>query len=433
MPADDVLTSGPRPASEDGTAVDLASFEPGYTADPYPLVARLREQSPVCRVISDGLPAWLITGYSEARAALADPRLSVSPEFAGPAARAVPWVAATVTAGLAQHLLRADPPDHTRLRRLVSQAFTPRRVAALRPRIQQVADDLIAAFAPRGHADLITELAQPLPMTIISELLGVPAADRDEFARWTNIFAGVDEGDADRIPQALTALRGYVSALIDDKQRRPPADAESGDLLDGLIAARDDGGRLDHGELISMGWLLLAAGYETTGGLIGNGTLALLRNPGQLAALRAEPALMGAAIEELLRYDGPVKLNPAIRYAIEDVPVGDVVIRAGEAVLFSYIAADRDPAEFTDADRLDLARSTQSGHLAFSHGVHYCLGAPLARAEGQIALSALLAGCPDLALAAEPEELTWRRSRLVRGLKHLPVTFTPSLRGGNQP
>lgn len=310
-------------------------------------------------MIVDGLPTWLVTGYAEARAARADPRLSVNPEFAGPAPRAVPWVAATASAGLAQHLLRADPPDHTRLRRLVSQAFTARRVAALRPRIQQVADELIAAFQPRGRADQITELAQPLPMTIISELLGVPPADRAQFARWTNIYSGVDEGDAGRIPQALASIRGYLSALIEDKQRRLPADAEDGDLLDGLIAARDEGGRLDHARLVSMGWLLLAAGYETTGGLIGNGTLALLRHPGQLAALRADPALMG-------------------------------------------------------------------GHLAFSHGVHYCLGAPLARAEGQITLSALLAACPGLALAAEPDELTWRRSRFVRGLKHLPVTFTSS-------
>jgi cytochrome P450 len=408
------------------TQIDLADWEPGYTADPYPFVARLREESPVCRVVADGLPVWLITGYEQVRAALADPRLSVNPELASAAAREVPWVAAITSPGLARHLLRTDPPDHTRLRRLVSRAFTPRRMEALRPRIQEIADELLAVFLPRGHADLVTEFAQPLPMTVIAELLGIPAADREEFARLTNIYAGVDEGDVARIPGALTAVRGYLSVLIEDKERAAPADADGGDLLDGLIAARDEGGRLDHGELLAMAFVLLAAGYETTVSLIGNGALALLRNPGQLAALRAAPELIGQAVEEFLRYDGPVKVNSALRFATQDVPVGDVIIPAGDVVMVSYAAADRDPAQFTAPDQLDITRQDSNGHLAFSHGLHYCLGAPLARAEGQIAISALVNACHGLALGTDPAELTWRRSRLVRGLKHLPVTYTPA-------
>jgi cytochrome P450 len=404
--------------------IELASWDPELAADPYQVIARLREESPICRVVIDGLPTWLITRYDEVRAALSDPRLSVDPARASAAARTVPWVAAITSPGLARHLLRTDPPEHTRLKRLVSQAFTPRRVEALRPRIQQIGDDLLAVFLPRGRADLVTEFAQPLPMTVIAELLGIPVADRAEFARLTNLYGGVDEGDAQRIGEALAVMRVYLSALIEGKERAAPADAESGDLLDGLIAARDEGGRLDHEELLAMTFVLVVAGYETTVSLIGNGALALLRNPGQLAALRADPRLIGPAIEELLRYDGPIKVNPAIRFATVDMPIGDVVIPAGDPVMVSYAAADRDPAQFPDPDRLDIGRRDSSAHLAFSHGLHYCLGAPLARAEGQIAISALLNGCPDLALAADPADLAWRRSRLVRGVKHLPVTFT---------
>jgi cytochrome P450 len=403
--------------------IDLTTSEPAQTADPYPFLARLRAESPVGRVVIDGLPAWLVTSHELARMALADSRLSVNPDLASAGARTVPWVAAIASPGLARHLLRTDAPDHTRLRRLISHAFTPRRVEAMWPRIQQIADDVIAAFLPRGRADLITEFAQPVPMTIIAELLGVPEADRAEFARLTNIYGGVDEGDTARVPQALADLRARLSALIEEKERLAPSDPEAGDLLDGLIAATDEGGRLDRDELLAMAFLLVAAGYETTVSLIGNGVLALLRNPAQLAALRADPHLIGQAVEEFLRYDSPVKMSAAIRFAVEEVPLGGAVIPAGDPVLISYAGADRDPAQFSDPDRMDIWRASAAGHLAFSHGPHYCLGAPLARAEGQIAISTLLRRCGDLTLTAEPAELAWRHSRLVRGLKHLPVTF----------
>jgi cytochrome P450 len=404
--------------------IDLSALEPAFTAEHYPCVARLREQSAASRVIMDGLPAWLITRYEHVRAALADPRLSVNPDLTGPTARAVPWVEAIVTHDLTRHLLRTDPPEHTRLRRLVAQAFTPGRAERLRPRIKEIAEDQIAAFLPRGHADLVSEFAVPVSMDVIGEMYGVPAAERDELIGLATMYGGVNRGDIRRMPEILDAIWALLSALVEDKQRRVHSDAEDGDLLDGLIAARDEGVGLTHDELVAMSFGIVASGFAPTVGLIGNGVLALLCNPDQMAMLRAAPDLIGPAVEEFLRYDGPIKVNASIRFATQDVPFGDVVIPAGDPVLISYAAANRDPRHFANPDQLDIRRANNGGHVAFSDGVHYCIGAPLARAEGQIAISALLAACPDLALAADPSELSWRQSRLVRGLKSLPVTFT---------
>jgi cytochrome P450 len=403
--------------------LDLASWEPGYTEDPYPLLARLREQAPVSKVVIDGLSVWLVTRYDDIRKALSDARLSNDPAIADAATRAVPWVSAAASGGVSRHMLRLDPPDHTRLRRLVAKAFTPRRLEALRPRIQQIADELVTTIQPLGRADLLTDLAVPLPLTVIAELLGVPTTQAPEFARWVNIYAGVDEGDAARVPQALAWLGDYLARLIERKQSEQVADAEHGSLLDGLIAVRDEGERLSHDELLAMSFLLLLAGYETTVNLIGNGLLSLLRNPDQYAALRADPALLRPAIEELLRYEPPVKVAAALRVTTTEMTIGDVLIPAHQPVLFCFAAANRDPAHFSDPDRLDIFRPERE-HLAFSHGIHVCLGAPLARLEAEVAFATVLAGLPDLALAAAPDELPWRRSRLIRGLKRLPVTFT---------
>ena len=404
--------------------LDLASWEPGYTENPYELLARMREQAPVSKVIIDGLSVWLVTRYEDIRSALVDPRLSNDPALADAVTRAVPWVGAAASEGMTRHMLRVDPPDHTRLRRLVAKAFTPRRLEAMRPRIQQIADELVATIQPRGRADLVTEFALPLPLTVIAELLGAPLTERDELIRWVNIALGTDEGDAARRPQAVAWLGNYVTRLIECKQQLEQAgDAEAGSLLDGLIAARDDGEQLNHDELLAMSFLLLTAGYETTVHLIGNGLLTLLRNPDQYAVLRADPRLIGPAIEEFLRYEPPVKLAVALRVTTTEMTIGDVLIPAHQPVLFSLAAANRDPAQFADPDRFDILRA-ERGHLAFSHGIHVCLGAPLARLEAEIAFATLLAGCRDLALAADPDHLPWRRSRLIRGLKSLPVTFT---------
>jgi cytochrome P450 len=402
--------------------LDLASWEPGYTEDPYPLLARLREQTPVAKVIMDGLSVWLVTRYDDVRSALLDPRLSNNSDLADAATRAVPWVGA-LASGVSRHMLRMDPPDHTRLRRLVAKAFTPRRLEALRPRIQDLAGELIATFQPRGRAELVTEFAVPLSLTVMAELLGVPTTQMQEFTRWVNIYAGTEEGDVERIPQAQAWLGDYISRLIERKHSEPVPEADQGNLLDALIAVRNEGERLGHDELVAMAFLLLGAGYETTVHLIGNGLLNLLRNPDQYAALRTDPALIRPAIEEFLRYDPSVKITTALRVTTTEMTIGDVLIPAHQPVLLSFAAANRDPAHFPDPDRFDILRAERD-HLAFSHGIHVCLGAPLARLEGEIAFAALLAGCPDLALATASDDLPWRRSRVIRGLKFLPVTFT---------
>jgi cytochrome P450 len=403
--------------------IDLASWEPRYTEDPYPFFARLREQAPT-QVVLDGLTAWLVTRYDDIRAGLSDPRLSNDPALADAATRAVPWQGGALAT---HHMGRMDPPGHTRLRGLVARAFTPRRIEALRPWIQQVTDDLVAAIQPRGRADVVAELAQPLPLTVISELFGVPTAERQDFGVWTHVFFGFDEGDAARIVEARGWIAAYLTQLIEHRRRERAgslADPEAGTLLDGLIAARHEGEQINDDELLAMSFLLLVAGYDTTVNLIASGVLNLLRNPDQCAALRADPALIRPAIEELLRHESPVKITPFARFTTAEVTLGGVVIPAHQTVLFAFGAGNRDPAHFPDPDRLDLSRSERA-HLSFGHGIHFCLGAPLARLEAEIAFAALLAGCPDLALAVEPAALEWRHSRVMRGLRRLPVTFTP--------
>jgi cytochrome P450 len=403
--------------------IDIASWEPQYTEDPYPFFAELREQAPVTPVVLGGMAAWLVTRYDDIRAGLSDPRLSNDPAFADPETRAVPWFRAVLNA--AEHMGRKDAPGHTRLRGLVAKAFTPRRIDALRPRIQQVADELVAAIQPRGRADVVAEFAQPLPLTVISELFGVPTSDRHDFGAWTDVLFGVNEGDATRVGEAHAWITSYLTRLIERRKSEHAeshADPEAGTLLDGLIAARHDGERISDHELLSMTVLLLVAGYETTVNLIASGVLSLLRNPDQYAALRADPALLRPAIEELLRHESPVKITPFMRFTTTEMTLGGVVIPAHRPVLFAFGAANRDPAQFPDPDRLDLTRSGHA-HMAFGHGIHFCLGAPLARLEAEIAFTTLLAGCPDLALAVEPGALEWRHSRFMRGLKRLPVTF----------
>jgi cytochrome P450 len=405
------------------TEIDLASWEPGYTADPYPFLARLRAEAPVARVLIHGVHAWLVTRYEDIRDGLSDPRLSNDPTLADEATRAVPWVGASVAT--ARHMLRVDPPDHTRMRGLVAKAFTPRRIEGLRPRIQDIADELVAEIAPRGRADLLAEFALPLPLTVISEVLAVPPDERTAFVQWTNVFFGVDEGDAARLIEARQWINHYLERLIQRRMRDHAtgvADPEHGTLLDGLIAARDAGDRLSSDELLAMAFLLLVAGYDTTVNLIGNGLASLLRHRDQYEALRADPSLIRPAIEELLRHEPPVKIAPFVRVATTPVTLGGVTILPGQPILFALAAANRDPARFTDPDSLDITRAERA-HLAFGYGVHFCLGAPLARLEAEIAFTTLLARCPDLELAVAPDDLAWRTSRVLRGLTHLPVTF----------
>lgn len=465
---EDETVTGPRaPAGPDGVFA-WGTETLGWPADPYRAYDLARSKGPVVRArMRNGRAVWLVLGYDEAKAALADPRLSTdgrrflrrywsqasdgeghAPDSGasdgGQASDGEGQAPDSGTQGpdsgldemsLAEHMLSTDPPDHTRLRRLVSQAFTPSRVESMRPRVQAIADaladDLATALAPdhtvpkKGFpqggtaagktADLISLFAFPLPVRVISELMGVPSADEDRFRHWFRAMVTVSPGEEARQASQAAAFEvaRYLQGLLAAK-RAEPAD----DLISALVAARDGDQVLDEAELMSMVFLLLLAGHETTVNLIGNGMLALMGDPQQLARLRTDPALVGPAVEELLRYDGPVH-HPTLRFAMEPVRLGSATIPAGAIVLVSLAAANRDPGRFADPNRLEMARGTP--HLAFGHGPHFCLGAPLARMEGQIAFSVLVDRFPDMAVAMAPSALRWRDGIFLRGLEALPV------------
>jgi cytochrome P450 len=363
-----------------------------------------------------GEPAWLVTGYDDVRQALADPRLV---KGGPPPVEPGQPLPADVHRAMMNDLLHLDPPDHTRLRRLVSSAFTRRRVEDLAPRIGQLADALLDELlaAPREVADLIPAYAFPLPMTVLCELLGVPADDAPAFRGWsTTLVAGSLAPVAEWVG-AATSLIGYVRDLLDRKRRQP-----GDDLLHALVAARDGADRLSEDELTSMVFLLLVAGQETTVNLIANGTLTLLLHPAELAAVRADPAALPAVVEEVLRYDGPVQVATP-RIAVAPVELGGVLIAPGDVVVPSLLAANRDPRR-PGGDVFDPRRTPALPHTAFGHGVHHCLGAPLARLEGRIALERLVTRCPDLRLATTADRLELRPSMLMHGLASLPVAVS---------
>ncbi|MEU0524338.1 cytochrome P450 family protein [Streptomyces niveus] len=404
-------------------APELFTWE--FATDPYPAYAWLREHAPVHRTrLPSGVDAWLVTRYADARRALADPRLSKNPVHHAeqPHAKGKTGIPGERGAELMTHLLNIDPPDHTRLRRLVSQAFTPRRVAEFAPRVQELTDGLIDAFAAKGEADLIHDFAFPLPIYAICDLLGVPREDQDDFRDWAGMMIRHGGGPRGGVARSVKKMRGYLAELI-HRKRDDPGD----DLISGLIRASDHGEHLTENEAAAMAFILLFAGFETTVNLVGNGTYALLRNPGQRARLQrsldaGESALLATGIEELLRHDGPVEMA-TWRYATEPVELGGQSVAVGDPVLVVLAAADRDPERFADPDRLDLSRGDNK-HLGYGHGIHYCLGAPLARLEGQTALRTLLTRLPDLRLAADPSDLRWRGGLIMRGLRTLPVQFT---------
>ena len=389
-------------------------FDEDYFQDPQRYFAALREARPAAPVSLPGIGGqpWLITRYEDVRAALADPRLAKDPRKLYPE-----WEPPPMQAMISLHMLNLDPPDHTRLRRLVQKAFTPRRVASLRPRVEEITAALLDEMAAGpAETDLLDAFAFPLPITVICELLGVPVADRDDFRDWTSVIISNDHAPQE-FERAAGGMFGYFTSLLAAK-RRSPAD----DLLSALILARDEGDGLSERELYSMVFLLLVAGFETTVNLIASGTLALLSFPAEAKRLRADPSLLPAAVEELLRYANP--LNHATeRFTVQDVPVGDVVIPAGEWVLVATSSANRDPERFPDPERLDVGRDA-SGHVAFGHGIHHCVGAPLARLEGEVAIGSLLARFPALSLAVPASRLRWRPSSLIHGLESLPVRLT---------
>ncbi|MEU8074393.1 cytochrome P450 [Catellatospora citrea] len=387
-------------------------FGPEATSAPHPVYAQLREEAPAHEIqLTPTFTAWLITRYDDARRALNDPRLSKN--IAGTPIRTGGGWPDELRAAMDSHMLSNDPPAHTRLRRLVSSVFTARRIADLRPDVQRISDELLDGFAGRDEVDLIGEYAFPLPLQVICELLGVPMDDRDSFRQWSNtiIASAMAQGDA---LAAATSMNAYVRELVERKRAEPDAA-----LLSALVSAADEGDRLTEDELTSLVFLLLLAGHETTVNLIGNGVYLLLSHPEQLARLRADRKLVSPAIEEFLRYESPVKTS-TFRMATEPVEFDGVTVPAGAIVMVSLLSANHDPQVFADPERFDPAR-TDNQHLAFGHGIHYCLGAPLARLEGEIAFNGLLDRFPKLRATQPLDELIWRPGALLRGLDRLPV------------
>ena len=396
----------------------IGLFNPFLSAnrrDPYPGYARVRETGGVYRA---PFGMFIASRYDDVTSLLRDPRFSANRSHAAPF-RLIRWLnrdAPDFLNLIDRNLLNLDAPDHTRIRGLVTKAFTPRRVAALRPRIEQIVEALLDDVAKRGDCELIRDLAHPLPVIVIAELLGVPAKDRDAFRDWSGGVAQIiDPLNAERgmarARESATALASYFRGML-ALRRAEPRD----DLLSAMIAAEQDGRVLGEGDLLSLCTLLLAAGHETTTNLIGNAVLALLRFPDQAERLRAQPSLMPTAVEEFLRFDSPVQFTD--RVALEDVEFGGQRIPRGRPVGLLLAAANHDPAQFAAPHRLDVARA-DNRHVAFGGGPHFCLGAPLARLEAEIALAALLRRLPTL--RGDPNAVAYRPSVLLRGPLALPL------------
>jgi len=373
-----------------------------YMQNPHEVHHMLRAEGPVREVrMPQGLKVWFVTRYDEVKTALTAPGISKK------------LVGRVRHDALTEHIVFMDPPHHTRLRKLVTKPFTARRVEALRPRVEEIAAELIAKLDDGDVVDLLDVFAVPLPVAVISELLGIPIDNRDEFRQWSNQLINVSTPD--EVQAATSGMADLLYRHVREVQAAEPDDT----FFSALVHADDSGDRLSTEELVSMAFLLLVAGHETTVNLIGNAVFSLLQNPDQLQILKDKPELIPASTEEFLRLEGPINVA-TFRFTKEDVDLGGVTVPAGEILMVSLVAANRDPEKYENPDQLDVTRSAQ-GHVAFGHGIHFCLGAPLARLEFDVALTQLLARFPNLELAAEPETLVWRDSTLVRGLHTLPV------------
>ncbi|MFE4795060.1 cytochrome P450 [Streptomyces sp. NPDC056708] len=398
---------------------------PEFRRNPHPVYASLRDTAPVCPMRPPhGIDTYLITRYEDARAALADPRLSKDMYGAMDAYRRI---FGDSSVALDDHMLNSDPPKHTRLRKLVSSTFTARRVESLRPRIQDIVDTLLDNCATREPVDLLPAFAFPLPIIVICELLGVPPDERSELQGLSTTVAqtGFSKESKQAQQKAEENLHAYFADLLARKRSRPGED-----LLSALIAAQDENGGLTEQELISTAFLLMFAGHKTTAYLIGNAVHHLLTHPAQLRAVQENPELVGRAVEELLRYDGSVE-SATFRFATEDVQIAGARIPKGSLVQIALSSANRDPLKFASPDEFDVKRpaNAQSAHLGFGHGIHYCLGAPLARLEVQLALTGLFGRFPRVALADPEHEAPWMEVPFpaFRGLAELPVVLKPAV------
>ncbi|MCD0485379.1 cytochrome P450 [Streptacidiphilus sp. ASG 303] len=399
-------------------ALGFDPWSPAFVAHPYDVYARLREQAPVSRYEPTG--QWLVSRHADVSALLRDRRLGRTylhrfghEEFG----RTPPPPEHEPFHTLNGHgLLDLEPPDHTRIRRLVSKAFTPRMVESLRPTVRRLAEELAAGLVADGGGDLVARVAEPLPVAVIAEMLGVPEADRGLLRPWSEAITGMfelnpSEEAAARAVRASTEFSDYLRALAAERRRNP-----GGDLVSALVAAHDEGDRLSEQELVSTCVLLLNAGHEATVNTTANGWWALLRHPDRLAQLRADPErLLPTAVEELMRYDTPLQMFE--RWVLDDIEVAGVRIPRGSEVALLFGSANRDPARFADPDRLDLARA-DNPHISFGAGIHFCLGAPLARLELAESFGAVLRAAPRLSPVREPQ---WRPGYVIRGLAELPV------------
>lgn len=394
-------------------------FNSKTRANPQAVYEQMRQSTPIWKGIGPqtGNSIWFFTQYEDVVNVLKDQRFvknarqNLPPEIVK---RYMPLEIDPTWEAIDKHMLNLDAPDHTRLRSLVHKAFTPKRVRDLEPRIEAIAQDLLEGMQGRNEGDLIDDFAFPLPITVIAEMLGIEKERRDDFRRWTRaLLFGMDE-NAGRL--AVMEFAQYMNERIEERRNN-----DMGDILSALVQVEEDGDTLDHMELLSMIFLLLVAGHETTVNLIGNGMLLLMQHPEQKERLLNDRSLMKTAVEEMLRYNGPVE-TPTTRFASEDIEVSGVTIPMGDIVLPSLLAANRDPAVFDNPNVFDIARDPNP-HIAFGHGIHYCLGAPLARMEGTIAINALLDHLPNIDLNTDVESLLWTENLLIHGLQALPVKW----------
>lgn len=398
------------------TTFAQAIYTKAARANPYPIYAQMRAANRLTPVIGPmtGNTFWFATHYHDCVALLKDQRFGKSirkrlpPEILE---RFPPPDPLFET--INNNMLFTDPPDHTRLRSLVHKAFTPRMIENLRSRIVEISEGLLDAMQDSHETDLIESFALPLPITVIAELLGIPVAERDQFRAWSQaILFQVPEQSA----AAAMEFVMYFHALFDERRKNP-----GDDLISALVQTEEAGMMLSTEELTGMIFLLLVAGHETTVNLIGNGTLALIQHPDQMRKLQADPLLVKNAVEEMLRYNGPVEIA-TVRWAFEDVAIGDQVIPIGDALVVSLAAANHDPAVFEHPETFDITRDAHK-HIAFGQGIHYCLGAPLARLEGTIAIGALVKRLPDIELAVDVDDLAWSEGLLLHGMKAMPVRY----------
>jgi cytochrome P450 PksS len=401
-------------------------FGPRFKARAYTVYAQMRREMPVYRrANANGVGATcFVTTYEEAVAVLRDARRFVKDvrNAMSPAQRAALPDQPPLLRLLSNHMLNLDAPDHTRLRGLVNKAFTARMVDQLQGRIETVAHELLDRIQPQGQADLIDAFALPLPIIVIADLLGIPTRDRNRFRTWSNALVAPSADaarNAKKLAKSRQLMQDFIAYLreVFAARRKQPRD----DLITSLLQAEEAGDVLSEQELFSMILLLVVVGHETTVNLIGNGTLALLQHPNAAAQIHAAPALLPSAIEEMLRYDSPVERAP-MRFAAEDTQLADVLIRRGDTVSVVLGSANRDEMVFPAADSFDIHRDPNR-HLSFGLGVHYCLGAPLARLEGRIAVAALLDRLANLELAVAPDSLRWRTHPIMRGVQRLPVRW----------